>query len=95
MSCYSQMKDNVDYSNKPLQTACKLAIAGNAIDLGAQAEFGSIYSIIEDSVKYQLNQEQYHKFKECVGKSSLILYVADDAGEIVFDRILIEQLLLI
>ena len=45
MSCYSQMKDNVDYSNEPLQTACKLAIAGNAIDLGAQAEYSSIYSI--------------------------------------------------
>ena len=48
MSCYSQMKDNVDYSNEPLQIACKLAIAGNAIDLGAQAEYGSIDSIISD-----------------------------------------------
>jgi uncharacterized protein with ATP-grasp and redox domains len=93
MSCYSQMKDNVDYSNEPLQTACKLAIAGNAIDLGAQAEYGSIYSIIEDSVGYQLDQEHYRKFKESVGQSSLILYLADNAGEIVFDRILIEQLL--
>lgn len=31
------MKDTVDYSNDPLQTACQLAIAGNDIDLGAQA----------------------------------------------------------
>ena len=58
-----------------------------------QTGIGSIYSIIEDSVRYQLDQEQYRKFKEYVGKSSLILYVADNAGEIVFDRILIEQLL--
>lgn len=93
MSRYSQMKINVDCSNDPLQTACKLAIAGNAIDLGARPEFGSIDSIIKDSRGYQLDQEHYIKFKESVGQSYLILYIADNAGEIVFDRILIEQLL--
>ncbi|MGD8257148.1 MAG: ARMT1-like domain-containing protein [Desulfobacterales bacterium] len=93
MSCYSRMKDTVDYSNDPLQTACKLAIAGNAIDLGARAEFDSIDSIVEDSVGYQLDQEHYRQFKESIGQSYLILYIADNAGEIVFDRILIEQLI--
>lgn len=93
MSLYTRMKDMVDDSNGTLETACKLAIAGNAIDLGAQAEYGNIFSIIEDSVGYQIDQEHYRKFKESVGQSSLILYLADNAGEIVFDRILIEQLL--
>jgi uncharacterized protein with ATP-grasp and redox domains len=93
LSFYTHMKDIVNYSNDTLATACTLAIAGNAIDLGAQAEFGSICSILEDNVGYQLDQEQYRKFKESVGQSSLILYLADNAGEIVFDRILIEQLL--
>ena len=58
MSLYPRMKDIVDYSNDTLETGCKLAIAGNAIDLGAQAEYGSIFSIIEDSVGYQLDQKQ-------------------------------------
>ena len=93
MSRYARMKDIVDDSIDALETSCKLAIAGNAIDLGAQAEYGSIDSIIKDSLGYQLDQEHYHKFKESVDQSSLILYVADNAGEIVFDRILIEQLL--
>jgi uncharacterized protein with ATP-grasp and redox domains len=93
MSLFVYMKDIVDDSIDTLETACRLAIAGNAIDLGAQAEYGSIHSIIEDSVGYQLDQEHYRKFKECVGQASLILYVADNAGEIGFDRILIEQLL--
>ena len=93
LSLYARMKDIVDDSNDALETACKLAIAGNAIDLGPHSEFGSIYSIIEDSVGYPLDQEHYRKFKKCLGQSSLILYVADNAGEIVFDRILIEQML--
>jgi uncharacterized protein with ATP-grasp and redox domains len=58
-----------------------------------QAGIGSIYSIIEDSIGSQLDLEHCRKFKEYVGKSSLILYVADNAGEIVLDRMLIEQLL--
>jgi len=70
-----------------------LAIAGNTIELGARAEFGSIYSIVEDSVGYQLDQEHYRQAKESGGQSHLIPYIADNAGRIVFDRIRIEQLL--
>ena len=93
MSLYARMKDMVDYSDDTLKAACKLAIAGNAIDLGARAEFGSMYTIIEDSVEYQLDQEHFQQFKESVGQAYLILYIGDNAGEIVFDRVLIEQLL--
>lgn len=93
LSLYNRMKDMVDYSNNPLETACKLAIAGNEIDLGAFAEFGSMHSIVEDSVGYQLDQKHYRQFKDSVLQSSLIVYIADNAGEIVFDRILIERLL--
>ena len=93
MSLYSRMKDTVDYSSNPLQTACQLAIAGNDIDLGAQAEYGSIESIIEDSLGYQLDQDGFTEFEQNIEKASLILYIGDNAGETVFDRILIEQLL--
>jgi len=93
LSLYSHMKDMVDYSNDTLETACKLAIAGNAIDLGPQTEFGNMHTIIEDSLGYQLDQEHYRRFKESVENAYLVLYIVDNAGEIVFDKILIEQLL--
>ena len=93
LSLYSRMKDTVDDSNDPLLTACRLSIAGNDIDLGAQTEYDSINSIIEDSLVFDLDQENYAKFKENVTKANLILYIGDNAGETVFDRILIEQIL--
>jgi uncharacterized protein with ATP-grasp and redox domains len=93
LSLYSRMQDTVDNSNDPLLTACRLSIAGNDIDLGAQAEHGSINSIIEDSLGFELDQENYARFKENVANANLILYIGDNAGETVFDRILIEQLL--
>jgi uncharacterized protein with ATP-grasp and redox domains len=93
LSVYTLMKDIVDSSNDTLETACKLAIAGNAIDLGPRSEFDSIHTIVEDSCGSPLDQGHYRRFKSCVDKASLVLYIADNAGEIVFDRILIEQML--
>ncbi len=93
LSLYPHMKDMVDYSNDTLSAACKLAIAGNALDLGAQPEYGSIFATIEDSSRYRLEQEHYARFRKALNQASLVLYLADNAGEIVFDRILVEQLL--
>ena len=93
MSCYSRMKDTVHYSNEPLQTACKLSIAGNDIDLGAKDDFGSIEALIEDSLAFELDQDNYAKFKKSIENASLIMYIGDNAGEAVFDRILIEQVI--
>ena len=93
LSQYNRMKDMLAYSNDPLKTACKLAIAGNAVDVGANTEVSSIYSIVEDSIGFRLDQKHYRQFQASLMQSDLIVYMADNAGEIVFDRILIEQLL--
>ena len=93
LSLYPWMQHIVQHSMDPLLAACKLAIAGNAIDLGAQADYGSMFSIIEGSLGYQIDQERYQKLKQDVENAALILYLADNAGEIVFDRILIEEIL--
>jgi hypothetical protein len=87
------MKDTVDYSNEPLLSACRLAIAGNDIDLGAHSEYGCIDTIIEDSIGYQLDQDNFTRFEKNLKTASSILYIGDNAGETVFDRILIEQIL--
>jgi uncharacterized protein with ATP-grasp and redox domains len=92
MSVYPRMKDMVEYAYDPLKTACKLAIAGNAIDLGAQAEYPDMNTIIEGSLSCALNLDDYKLFKKSIIDASLILYIGDNAGEIVFDRILIEQI---
>jgi len=93
MSFYPLMKDRIDDSEDPLQTACKLAIGGNAIDLGAQAEYGEMNTIIEESLSCALNLKDYKLFKQSVTDASSILYIGDNAGEVVFDRILTEQIL--
>lgn len=92
MSFYPRMKDTVEYSYDPLQTACKLSIAGNAIDLGSQQEYPDINTIIEESLSCTFDLDFYKMLKQSITGSSLILYIGDNAGEVVFDRVLIEQI---
>jgi uncharacterized protein with ATP-grasp and redox domains len=95
LSLYPGLKEIVASSKDPLLTACKMAIAGNAIDFGPQADYGDLNSIVETSLASPFSIDYYREFKKSVEKASQILYLGDNAGEVVFDRILIEQIRLI
>jgi hypothetical protein len=91
LGLYPSMKDLVKRSSDPLQTASRLAIAGNVIDFGI---FTSID--IEGSVNRALAKsiaiDDYLSFRGAVTEAYEILYLLDNAGEIVFDQLLIEEL---
>ena len=89
----SSLKATLDHADDPLLTAVKLAIAGNVIDLGASG--GVSENDVIKSVNQVLAQPlggDYEKFRQAVTQARQILYLADNAGEIVFDRLLIEAL---
>ncbi len=88
---YPELERIVADSDDRLFTAIKIAIAGNIIDLGVNKAF----DIVKD-VKYILNQEfailDYDAFKKQLAKTNDILYIGDNAGESVFDKLLIIEL---
>jgi uncharacterized protein with ATP-grasp and redox domains len=88
---YPYLKKLVKKARDPLLMAVRLSIAGNIIDYGALAEFD-----IKHTVKDVLNKKfavlDYRRFRKDLKKAKLLLYIGDNAGEIVFDRVLIEEL---
>lgn len=92
LSLYPHFKKVVTNSTDPLLAASKLAIAGNVIDLAPQSNYGDIKSIVELALVSPLGIDNYEEFKRSIGNSSHILYLGDNAGEIVFDRIFIEEI---
>jgi len=92
LSLYSHLKKVVADSDEPLLTACKLAIGGNSIDLGPTSRYADINSIISFALDNGLGIDDYDDFRRSICKSRRIMYLGDNAGEVVFDRILIEEI---
>ena len=91
MEMYPDLKDIVDRSNDRLFTAVKLAIAGNIIDFGADIQF-DVEETIKNTLAKKFAINDYPLFVESLEDSENILYLADNAGEVGFDRILIEEI---
>ena len=91
LELYPYLKKLVRQAPDPLLMAIRLAIAGNIIDYGALAEF-DIKKTIQEVLKKKFAVSDYPQFKKELKKAKLLLYVGDNAGEIVFDRVLIEEL---
>ncbi len=91
LSLYDGMKASVKRSEDPLLEAIKIAIAGNAIDLGANPEFDPEKDM-KNILGLPFSTEHYEAFRNSIDQARTILYLGDNAGETVFDRILIETM---
>lgn len=92
LELYPYLKKLVKTAKDPLLMAIRLAIAGNIIDYGALAEF-DIKKTVKEATKQKFAVSDYKKFKSDLKKAKSLLYIGDNAGEIVFDRVLVEELI--
>jgi len=95
LDIYPELEKVVDSAEDRLYTAAEVAVAGNVIDFGIdikKADTLDLNKIIKDLLKMQLPVDGYNKFKESLKNSTNILYITDNAGEIVFDKIFIKEL---
>ena len=94
LEMYPELRERITNSNEPLETAVRLAIAGNIIDLGVKTGLAEseIEETITKSLTDPLQAKHLGKFKNATNQAKDILYLGDNAGEIVFDRLLIELL---
>lgn len=89
---YVHWEKLVNKSEEPLYTATKLAVAGNIIDYGAHTvpvdTEKQIYEILNIDFAIDHTKELFKQIK----KAKSILYLGDNAGEIVFDKLFIETM---
>ncbi len=74
-----------------LEGGVRVAIAGNVIDFGIYEEI-DLDRAIDDAFLLPLSAEDYGAFRASITSARRVLYLCDNAGEIVFDRVLIETL---
>ncbi|MBN1574956.1 MAG: DUF89 family protein [Chitinispirillaceae bacterium] len=90
---FDDLEAAVKQSASPLETAIRQAAAGNIIDFGAK-DHGSIdiAKEIRDIPSLRFSFYDYEPLLYKMKNARLLLCVGDNAGEIVFDRILIRQI---
>jgi len=86
---YQRLKTAAD----PFALAVRLAIAGNVIDMGVYGDLTPEQA--RDSISVCLQEPfcgDIAALKQAIDRAGSILYLTDNAGEIAFDRLLVEQL---
>jgi len=83
----------IEGSKNPFETALRIALGGNIIDSGQGNDFKAqkIKSTIEYALMQELDEAMIVRLKENIARAKKILYIGDNTGEIVFDRIFIER----
>lgn len=91
LSLYPEMKKLIESSEDRLMTAVRLSIAGNVIDFGTNSSF-DLNQELETILSQDFAVNHYEEFRRALEKAQNIVYIADNAGETVFDRLLIEEI---
>ena len=93
LAMYSGLKMRVAASADPLDTALRVALAGNMIDYGRNAVDGlDMEGMVERFQEAGFAIDHRDRLRRKIREARVILYILDNAGEIVFDRVFIEEI---
>ena len=92
LSMYPELKDLVFYSQNYFDTALRLAIAGNIIDYGISNSF-DLHSTIDKVLNSDFAIDDSLELKQALSEAKTVLYLGDNCGELVFDKLFIETIM--
>ncbi len=86
------VKERIKNSDTPLVCALKFSLAGNIIDFGSEIKTFNIEETLHEVMKNGFDSEDISLFKERLKNAKRLILIADNAGEAVFDTILLETI---
>ena len=93
LQLYPMIEAEVEQADNPLYAALQMAIAGNSLDHGVYHDLSpeQARAFLEQGLHTQVIGD-IEGFKTQIDKADTILFLGDNAGEIVFDRFLLRHL---
>lgn len=91
LALFPHLKALVADAVYPLEAALRVSIAGNIIDVVNAQEY-DLWAVVERVMAQPLAADGRAAFRRALGNADWVLYLGDNAGEAVFDRVLIEAL---
>jgi len=88
------LKKMIKNSKDPFETSLRISLAGNVIDFGPDIVLNKkiLKEAIEKSLSQDLDNEKVKLLQKNINDAERILFIGDNAGEIVLDKIFIENL---
>jgi uncharacterized protein with ATP-grasp and redox domains len=96
MELADEIKDTIKNSENPFEAGLRVCLAGNTIDVmqgNREVNKDFLRKQIERALVQNLDPVIIKEFENEIKKAKKILFVGDNAGEIVFDRVFIELLI--
>lgn len=95
LSMEEEIEAVIERSENPLKTAVKYAMAGNFIDFGAMENVAEseLKEKLKNSNDITISESEFESFKNEILSSGKLVYLTDNCGEIVLDKLLIKQIL--
>lgn len=96
LGLYDRLKAQVDGAEDPLYAALQLAMAGNYIDYGVLKDVdpNEVLRLLDEAAGRKVNPEEYENLKgDLAWPGGELVFIHDNCGEIVLDRLLIETIL--
>lgn len=90
MMIYPDIQKIINAAEDKLHAAAKMSVVGNAIDCGIDSNIISIENQIETEAKKPFAVDDFDKFKNSLKLAEALLLISDNAGEILFDKCLLE-----
>ena len=92
LSLVPEVLELINNSENPLFTAVKIAVAGNIIDFASSQDY-NVKKTINQVIENGFIVNDFEMFKKEIEKAKSVAYIADNSGEIVFDKLLIEEIM--
>ena len=89
------VRQRIENAPDPVYAALQFAVLGNYLDFSAlqgEVSFDALEQMLDAALELPLDKDCYHGFCRDLEKGKKLLYLTDNAGEIVFDRVLGEKL---
>lgn len=89
------IRSRIEKAADPIYAALQFAVLGNYLDFSAlqgEVSFDQMEKMLDSATEMELDQDCYRAFCRDLEKGKKLLYLTDNAGEIVFDRLFAEML---
>lgn len=89
-----ELYEDISHSRQPIKTAIKYAMAANYIDFARFADLdgSSVDKVMDAATKAQVDNGTYEQLLTRLGGAKTLVYLHDNCGEIVLDKLLIRAI---